>query len=104
MLKEVLGCSIDLTKIDKTKIKEVQCKDGHTGKFIDISILINDEQDKFNNICSVSMGQTKEEREAKVPTVYLGNGKRVWVAKTENTSFKPESIPLSEMPNDDLPF
>jgi len=103
MLKEVLGCSIDLTKIDKTKIKDVVCKDGHTGKFIDVSILINDEQDKFNNICSLAMGKTKEEHEAKVPTVYLGNGKRVCVA---NATSQPASIePQNESkPSDDLPF
>jgi hypothetical protein len=103
MLKEVLGCSIDLTKIDKTKIKEVPCKDGHTGKFIDISILINDEPDQYNNICSVALGQTKEEREAKVNKVYLGYGKRIY-ASTAQASMKPESTPLSEMPKDDLPF
>lgn len=101
MLKEVLGCSIDLTKIDKTKIKEVICKDGHTGKFIDVSILINDEQDKFNNICFVSMGQTKEEREAKAPTIYLGNGKRVFAAN--NNAIKVATQPKQDESND-LPF
>ena len=77
-MSQILNGSIDLNKIDKSKIKTVTLKDGSIAKFFDISIFINDEQDKYNNIASISGGQSKEERESKTPKIYLGNLKRTW--------------------------
>jgi hypothetical protein len=55
-MSQILNGSIDLNKIDKSKIKTVTLKDGSIAKFFDISIFINDEQDKYNNIASISGG------------------------------------------------
>lgn len=97
-MAEILAVSIDLTKIDKSKIKEVTRKDGTIAKFIDVSVFINDEQDQFGNIASIAMGQTKDEQTAKVPKVYLGNGKRVWASQ------KSQSEQPQDNKSDDLPF
>ena len=72
-MAKLISASIDLTKIDKSKIKE---KDGH--KYYDITIALNDEKDKYGNDCSITEGQTKEERLAKEKKTYLGNGKVIW--------------------------
>ena len=82
-MAKIIGASIDLTKIDKSKIKE-----GKNGqKYIDISIVLNDEADKFGNTVAITEGQTKEEREAKAKKTYLGNGKVVW----ENDRGNPDA-------------
>ena len=80
----ILSASLNVAKIDSTKLI-----DGRTGKFLNVTITINDEVDKFGNNASIFESQTKEEREAKTPKNYLGNGKIIWT---------------SEKKNNDLPF
>jgi len=71
-MSTILNAGIDLTKIEKSKIIK-----GKKGSYINVTIFINDEIDQFGNNASVIMSQTKEEREAKTPRVYLGNGRTV---------------------------
>jgi hypothetical protein len=80
----ILSASLNVAKIDSTKLI-----DGRTGKFLNVTITINDEVDKFGNNASIFESQSKEEREAKTPKNYLGNGKVIWT---------------SEKKNNDLPF
>ena len=61
-------------KIDVTKIPKEAIYVGAKGKYISLDIWINDEEDKYGNNCSVNIQQSKEEREAKTPKVYIGNG------------------------------
>ena len=79
----IIKASINLNAIDKSKIIE-----GKKGKYLPITITVNDEPDQFGNQGPVTMDQTKEEREAKTPKVYLGNVKVVWT----NGTF-PDKIP-----------
>jgi len=67
----IVKASINLSAIDKSKII-----DGKKGKYLPITITINDEPDQFGNQGPVCMEQTKEEREAKAAKVYLGNEKQ----------------------------
>lgn len=100
-MAEILSGSIDLNKIDKSKIKEVVKKDGSKALYYDVSIFIKDEQDQYNNIASISQSQTKEERESKIPQNYLGNLKRTWVSNPP----KLEDVKVGNLENDnDLPF
>jgi hypothetical protein len=80
----ILSASLNVAKIDQTKLI-----DGRTGKFLHVTITINDEVDKYGNNASIFESQSKEEREAKTPKNYLGNGKVIWT---------------SEKKNNDLPF
>jgi hypothetical protein len=77
-MAEILSGSIDLSKIDKSKIVEKKLKDGSMGKFLNINIAINNESDVYGNIAGLTISQTQEERQAKTKKVYLGNLKRVW--------------------------
>lgn len=100
-MASILNGSIDLTKIDKSKIKTVTKKDGTTAKYLDVSIFINDEQDSYQNIASMTIGQSKEEREAKAPKVYLGNLKRTWASSGEPiTTAKPQTNQTTTSEND----
>lgn len=101
-MAQIISASIDVTKITKSKIKEVKKKDGSTAKYLDISIVVNDSEDQFGNICSISEGQTKEERESKATKNYLGNGKRVWSDNAPVAQKIAESAtqkPVSQVPS-----
>ena len=100
----IIKTSINLTAIPKDKIIV-----GKKGKYLPISITINDEVDQFGNQGPVAVDQTKEERDAKEPRVYLGNAKVVW---TNGTFPEPVKTPGVSQPapqtvadnNDDIPF
>jgi hypothetical protein len=91
MNKLYLG-KINLSKIDKEKIFE-----GKTGKWIDVTIWINEEPDKYGN--SMSIEQSVDKGDDKI---YLGNAKE-WSKKTEEKA--PESkLGRTTAPDDDLPY
>ena len=103
-MASIIKASIDLNKIPKEKIFI-----GKKGKYLPITITINDELDQFGNQGPVVVEQTKEEREAKVAKTYLGNVKVVWT-NGENVDTPPRDgapapapTPKTEV-EEDLPF
>ena len=72
-MASIIKTSINLNEIPKDKIIN-----GKKGKYLPISITINDEPDQFGNQGPVIVEQTKEERDAKAAKSYLGNVKVVW--------------------------
>ena len=102
-MASIINFSIDLNKIPKDKIII-----GKKGKYLPITITINDEVDQFGNQGPVVVAQSKEEREAKNPKVYLGNVQVVWT-NGDNVSAAPRSDQPAQAvaapaPADDLPF
>jgi hypothetical protein len=102
-MASIINASINLNNIDKTKIIE-----GKKGKYLPISITINDEADQFGNQGPITIAQSKEEREAKAAKVYLGNVKVVWtngdnVAAAPRDGQQAPAQSLAPQP-DDLPF
>lgn len=93
----IATASINLDKIDKSKIYE-----GKNGKYLTFTITINDET-RYGNNLSVSEAQTKEERDAKTPKNYLGNGKVVWTDGSIVVAEKEVQENFEEQPSD-LPF
>tara|TARA_R110000803_G_scaffold72253_2_gene135854 strand:- start:172 stop:483 length:312 start_codon:yes stop_codon:yes gene_type:complete len=103
-MASIIATSIDLTKIPKDKIIN-----GKKGKYIPITITLNDELDQFGNQGPVSVQQSKDERDAKGEKVYLGNVKVVW-SNGNNVDPAPRdgapaqnSVAASQVV-DDLPF
>ena len=101
-MASIIKASIDVNKIPKDKIFV-----GKKGKYLPITITINDELDQFGNQGPVVVEQTKEERDSKAPKTYLGNVKIVWtngnnvdVAPRDNNQAAPQLEPQKE----DLPF
>tara|TARA_B100001175_G_scaffold142682_1_gene121079 strand:- start:4740 stop:5069 length:330 start_codon:yes stop_codon:yes gene_type:complete len=109
-MASIIATSIDLTKIPKDKII-----DGKKGKYLPITITLNDELDQFGNQGPVVVQQTKEERDAKVEKTYLGNVKVVWT-NGDNVNVTPRQdqpaqstgrmspAPAAVQAEDDLPF
>ena len=69
-MASIIRTSINLSEIPKDKIFV-----GKKGKYLPITITLNDEPDQFGNQGPVVVEQTKEEREAKASKTYLGNVK-----------------------------
>jgi hypothetical protein len=68
-MSKLISARIDVTKIPKEAIYI-----GEKGKYLTLDIWINDDDDKYGNNCSVNIQQSKEDREAKTPKTYIGNG------------------------------
>lgn len=94
----MIVCSICLSDIPKEKITN------HTNGKKYLSIVIAEKQtvDNYGNTHSVAINQTKEQREAKEPKVYIGSGKVYeFVQRAEVvTEVKQQELPV----DDDLPF
>jgi hypothetical protein len=94
--------SIDVTKIDKAKL--------YNGKYLNVTISINDQTDAYGNNVSVTESQTKEERDLKTSKRYLGNGKVVYtngevkVAEKQDKPLQTASQKFAQQEQDDLPF
>ena len=95
-MASIINGSIDLTKIPKDKIII-----GKKGKYLPISITINDEQDQFNQDGPIIVQQTPEERESKTAKPFLGNVNVVW-SNGNNVDSKLKT--KKEEPENDLPF
>jgi len=108
----IIKGSINLSTIPKDKIIE-----GKKGKYLPITITVNDETDNYGQQGPIIISQTKEERESKEAKTYLGNVQVVWTNGTfpepaprdgQNNNSKPASRPQSNPVNslqaDDLPF
>ena len=102
-MASIIKASIDLNKIPKDKIFI-----GKKGKYLPITITINDEADQFGNQGPVVVEQTKEEREAKVAKTYLGNVKIVWTNGDNVDVIPRDGAPAAPAPKteveEDLPF
>ena len=89
----LVSASLDVTKIKKQKLKD--------GKYLNITVSINDNTNKYGQNVGVYETQSKEERERDEKKNYVGNGKVVWtdgnVELAQRDEQKEESTP-------DLPF
>ena len=86
----LISTSIRVDKLPKEKF--VKGKDGAV--YYNFTISVND-QTRFGNNASIAMSQSKEQREAGEPKVYLGNGRVVYtegavtVAEREDAPAQP---------------
>jgi hypothetical protein len=93
----IIKARIDVSKLPKEKFYK-----GKKGVYYEFIVSLNDETNQYGQNVSISDSQTLEEREAKKPKLYLGNGEVVWtndmikLAKKETTQEEPVT--------NDLPF
>ena len=104
-MASIIKASINLTNVPKDRIIV-----GKKGKYINVAITVNDEEDQFGNFGPIIVDQTKEEREAKAPKTDIGNVRVVWSNGTfpSPTPFEggaPKAQPKAPVTKDeDLPF
>ena len=103
-MASIIKASLNLSEIPKDKVIV-----GKKGKYLPITITLNDEVDQFGNQGPIVVAQTKEEREAKQNKTYLGNVQVVWT-NGENVPTAPRQdeqaapVAAAPAPADDLPF
>ena len=103
-MASIIKASINLNEIPKDKIYQ-----GKKGKYLPITITLNNEPDQFGNQGPVVVEQSKEERDAKAPKTYLGNVKVVWTNGTNVDTAPRDNQPAGPAPaptqvEEDLPF
>ena len=91
----LIGLSIDVTKIDKSKLGN--------GKYLNLTVSVEDETNQYGQNVSAYLQQTKEEREAKANRQYLGNGRVFWTDGNVTKAITPLSDNMKQE-WDDLPF
>ena len=101
-MSAILNLNLRVDKLPKEKF--VKGKDGAV--YYNLTISINDDTNQFGQNVTAIDSQTKEEREAKKPKNYLGNGSVVWtdgkiVAVKRDTQEMAKQTSKEEEP---LPF
>jgi hypothetical protein len=84
----LISVSLDLSKIDKTKVKD--------GKYLNAVVAIGDDTNQYGQNASMYISQSKEEREAKEVRTYIGNGKVVWNDGSIVTAERVEQVTNTE--------
>lgn len=95
-MAHLISLSIDATKITKARMKD--------GKYINITINIDDKEDKYGNNVSCWENQTKEERESKAKRNYLGNGKVLYTSGEVHRPGSGQASAPQSREVDDVPF
>ena len=100
-MASIIKASINLNSIPKDRIYE-----GKKGKYLPITITLNDEADQFGNQGPIVVEQTKEERDAKASKTYLGNVKVVWTNgnNVDAAERSPAPAAAPQQVEEDLPF
>ena len=106
-MSAIINASIRVDKLPKEKF--VAGKDGAV--YYNFTISINNDANQYGQNVSLTDSQTQDEREAKKPKNYLGNGNVVWtdgninaVKKEVKTTASPPYDALGNLISDDLPF
>ena len=98
-MSALINLSLRVDKLPKEKF--VQGKDGAV--YYNFTIGVNDDSNQYGQNVSATDSQTKEEREAKKPKTYLGNGTVVWTDGNIK-AIKKDSLVEKELVGDNLPF
>lgn len=99
-MSALINVSLRVDKLPKEKF--VQGKDGAV--YYNFTVAVNDESNQWGQNVSLTDSQTKEERVAKKPKSYLGNGNVIWTNGTIQLAEKKEGVATKEVVGDDLPF
>lgn len=98
-MSALINLSLRVDKLPKEKF--VQGKDGAV--YYNFTVSVNDDSNQWGQNVSATDSQTKEEREAKKPKSYLGNGTVVWTDGNIKTAEKKAEATKEEIASD-LPF
>lgn len=104
-MSALLNVSIDVASLPKEKF--VTAKNGKV--YYNFTVAVNDQTNDYGQNVTVFDSQTKEEREAKKPKTYLGNGKVFWTDGTVTLAERQEqtaqeTVKETAKETVDLPF
>jgi hypothetical protein len=95
-----ISASIDVTKIDKSKLI-----DGKKGTYLNLTAFVNlDEKDQYDNNGMVTQSVTAEEREAGTRGAILGNTRVFFTDEGGSNSTSPQAKEGFDQVSEDVPF
>ena len=95
-MSSIINLKIDVTKLTKEKLFK-----GQKGTYANVTVAANmDGESEYGDTHYVYEQQTKEEREAKTPKNYVGNGKE-FVFNGGSAATEPVTADMSD---EDIPF
>ena len=92
----------------ETILKTLNAKQGKGAEGVKLTISLSDQTNNFGQNVSAYVAQTKEQRDAKTPLFYVGNGKTFWskgetpVPQREQPTQAPQ--PVTAGYEDKFPF
>ena len=92
----------------ETILKALNAKQGKDAEGVKLTVSLSDQTNNYGQNVSVYVAQTKEQREAKTPLFYVGNGKTFWskgetpVPQREEQKQEPRQVTAGD--GDNLPF
>ena len=96
----IINYSLRVDKLPKEKF--IAGKDGAV--YVNLTMSVNDET-RYENNASIMISQTPEEREAKKPRTYIGNGQVVWTdGKIVKAQREEAKEVVQEAETSDLPY
>ena len=99
-MSALLNLKINVENLPKEKFVK-----GKKGIYYNFIISVNDDTNQFGQNVTAYDSQTLEEREAKKPKNYLGNGKVVWTNGEITVAEKEQKLDIiSGTESSDLPF
>lgn len=89
----------------ETMLKVLNAKQGKEGEGVKITISLSDQTNNFGQNVSAYVAQTKEQREAKKPLFYVGNGRTFWSkGETPCPQREQQTQQVTSKNNDEQPF
>ena len=90
---------LDILKIPANKLKVRKLKNGNKAAFANLILAQRQQPDDYGNTHTVFISQTKEEREAKEPKIYIGSAKLIGAeTATENPFSNLEAEETNDCP------
>lgn len=81
-MSKIIGASIDLSKLKNAPV--VKGKNG--AEYVNITIMVNDQPNEWGKDVSISLEQSKEERQAKKAKTFVGQGKTIYNSNSVPTN------------------
>ena len=100
-MSALINLSINLDNLPKEKFVK-----GKKGTYYNFTVSVNDDTNSFGQNASAFDSQSKEQREAKEPKKYIGNGQVIWTDGTCVKSVRQDEEPAKAVAvaSDDMPF
>lgn len=88
----------------ETMLKALNAKQGKESEGVKITISLSDHPNNFGQNVSAYVAQSKEQREAKTPLFYVGNGKTFWSKGETPCPQREQPTQAVTSANDDEPL
>ena len=96
-MSALINLSINLDNLPKEKFVK-----GKKGTYYNFTVSVNDDTNTYGQNASVFDSQSKEQREAKEPKKFIGNGVVIWTDGTCVKAVRQEEA--QAVASDEMPF